>query len=75
MQVTSTQSYLFRADGKVDFVLPHSEKGEIRVAPDWIKDTELYKLAESDGSLVEVSVKSPAPKLVKSEDKSDVGLK
>jgi hypothetical protein len=76
MQVTSTQTYLFRAEGKEDFVLPHSEKGEIRVAPDWIGDTELFKLAESDGSIKEVSVKSPAPKVVKPEDpKPDLGLK
>ena len=76
MQVTSTQSYLFKAEGKEDFVLPHSEKGEIRVATDWIRDTNLFKLAESDGSLVEMSVKSPAPKVAKPEDKQEgLGLK
>jgi hypothetical protein len=74
MQVISKQSLLFKAEGKEDFVLSNSE---VRIfAPDWIKDTPLYKLAESDGTIEEVEVKSPAPKLVKPEDKPEVtGLK
>jgi hypothetical protein len=74
MQVISKQSLLFKAEGKEDFVLSNSE---VRIfAPDWIKDTPLYKLAEADGTLEEVEVKSPAPTVKKADDKPEVtGLK
>lgn len=74
MQVISKQSLLFKAEGKEDFVLSNSA---VRIfAPDWIKDTPLYKLAEADGTLEEVEVKSPTPTVNKVQDKPEVtGLK
>jgi len=73
MQVISKQSLLFKAEGKEDFVLSNSA---VRIfAPDWIKDTPLYKLAEADGTIEEVEVKSPAPTFKKQDSGvTDTGL-
>ncbi len=73
MQVISKQSLLFKADGKEDFVLANSDV--MIFAPDWIKDTDLFKLAEKDGTIVEVERKSPSPTVKKSDSgATDTGL-
>lgn len=51
MQVTSKQTLIFRVAGQKDFVL-HPEKNPVS-APEYIQDTQLYKLAISDGTVQE----------------------
>jgi hypothetical protein len=62
MQIITSQTYLFQADGKESLRVaagPHPV-----LVPDWIKDTLLFRLAVDDGSIKEVEVKS-APVAVK----------
>lgn len=33
----------------------------VQSLPDWVKTTDTYKVAESDGTIIEVNVKEPAP--------------
>jgi hypothetical protein len=68
MQLTSKQSFLFKAEGKDDFVLSNSET--VIVAPDWIKSTPLYDLAVQDGLITEYTqVTGEGPKPVKKAPK------
>lgn len=71
MQIITSQSYIFRKEtrtgtGETEKVI-YGEKFAVEaskdpvLAPDWIKDTKLFQLAVSDGSLKEVEVKSSAP--------------
>lgn len=74
MQIITSQSYIFRKETRTgegaDQKVVYGEKFSVQaskdpvVVPDWIKDTKLFELAVSDGSLKEVEVKSatPAPK-------------
>ncbi|HID0769571.1 TPA: hypothetical protein ACXC99_003668 [Clostridium botulinum] len=47
MRVFASKSYLFKQEGEVALI----NNQEIKDMPDWIENTLLFKLAESDGSI------------------------
>lgn len=51
MQVTSKQTLIFRVAGQKDYVL-RPTKHPVS-APEYLRDTQLYKLAASDGTVQE----------------------
>ena len=70
MQVTSKQTLIFRVPGQKNYVL-HPTKHPVS-APEYIRDTQLYKLAASDQTIQEfVPVAPPQAPAVDDEAKAD----
>ena len=74
MQVTSKQTLIFRVPGQKNYVL-HPTKHPVS-APEYIRGTQLYKLAASDQTIQEfVPVAPPQAPAVDDKAKADAEAK
>lgn len=79
MQIISNRRLLFEdveytTDPKTETIVARVKSSIIvnpnihpQIVPDWVKNTKLFELTESDGNVIEVSVNS-APKAAKKAD-------
>jgi colicin import membrane protein len=68
MQITSKQTLLFRVQGQMDFILRPSQRPVN--APEYIRDTNLFKLAVSDKTVEEFVPAAPVDEAKVAADKA-----
>lgn len=64
MRVRSDKSFLFKGDNEEVVI----KKGEVKDLPDWISKTDIFNLAQKDGSILVIETQEDKKKAENDED-------